>query len=302
AQALSKSAKDVMGASKDNPNADQKNRIYKKALEDQYGIQVTIPPGMTNTHLDRTFDMFGSVPQGDAKQDKLKKLTYVKDGMAGSGSYNRTTFEIKMGDFGDASGEENYQVDGTVLPANSFDVTTLHEIGHAVDNKNSFMKNNGSKPGCGGWEAQDVDKVTAAYLPECKSTARPSDKVTDDMLKQVIKAALSAGTTAKPDEIGNEDWTKIVDFLTKKCLPIRAASKPWFKSSQVVVGGKVYQEAYSNQWWSYDAGARGTTKVNSYQWRAPGEWFAEVYAISWLKKTKPPSGVDASAAAFMWQR
>ena len=35
--------------------------------------------------------------------------------------------------------------------------------------------------------------------------------------------------------------------------------------------------------------ARAPTKVNNYQWRAPGEWFAEVYAISWLSKKKPPA-------------
>lgn len=301
ADTLLKKFKEVMGDKKGSPSAAQKTEIFKKALESQYGLTVTIPDGMDNTHLDRVYDMFGSVPKGDGNQDKLKKLTYVKTGMSGSGSYNRGSFEVKMGDFGSATGTENYEIDGEVLPANSFDVTTLHEIGHSVDNKHGFMNANGSAAGCGGWEATDPDKVTLAYLPECKK-AGLSDKVTDEMLKTAIHTAVTAGTTNKPDNIEQGDWTKILKFLVDYCLPIRAASKPWFKASKVVVNGKVYQEAYSDgRWYSYSHSAIAATKVNDYQWRAPGEWFAEVYAISWLKKKKPPSGVDAKAAALMWQ-
>jgi hypothetical protein len=231
----------------------------------------------------------------------MKELRYIKDDKwKGSGAYNKVELAVKMGDFGDASGMENYEIDGEVLPANSFDVTTLHEIGHAVDFKHGIMTSNGKKAGCGAWESESVDSIATVYLGELKKTAGLSDKAKDEDLTKAIKAALASGTTAKPDEIEQPDWEKVVDFLTTKCLPIRAASSPWFARSQVVVGGRVYQEAYGGQWWSYDNGARATTRVNNYQWRAPGEWFAEVYAISWLKKKKPPTGVDATVAEYMW--
>jgi hypothetical protein len=45
--------------------------------------------------------------------------------------------------------------------------------------------------------------------------------------------------------------------------------------------GRVYQEAYASKWWSYDSKAR-TRKVSDYQFRAPQEWFAEIYAAYYL--------------------
>jgi hypothetical protein len=300
AQALSKSLKTIMGDKKGNPDATQKSAIYKKALEDLYGLKITVPAGMANTHFDRVFDMFGTVPKGDVAQDKLKKLTYSTDEKSkGGGAYGSA--EIEMGDFGEASDKENYQIDGKVIPANSFDVTTLHEIGHSVDEKNTIMSKNQSKAGCGGWRSEDVAKVATAFLGELKKVKLKS-KLADDVLTDVLTKALDGGTTDQPDTIKNfDDWKKINDFLVDKCLKIRSDADPWFAAKQIVVGDRVYQESYDKEWWSYDFKARAATKVNNYQWRSPAEWFAEVYAISWLSKKKPPTGVDAAIAAYMWK-
>ncbi len=301
ARALAKSAQSVIGDGKNPPTADQKTKIYTKAIEDHYGIKIKNPDGMQNTHLDRVFDMLGTVPIKDAKQSKLKKLLYKSD-WGGSGAYNRSELTVKMGDFGDASDTEDYEIDGVTMPVNSFNVTTLHEIGHAVDFKHGVMKAHRDKAGCGGWEPETVESITTVYVAELKKTAGLGKPIDDGILADAVNAGLASGTTtAKPDEVDQADWEKVVDFITDNCLPIRAAAKPWFASSQVVVNQRVYQEAYADQWWSYDPGARTTTKVNGYQWRAPGEWFAEIYAITWLKKKKPPSGVDQAAAEYMWK-
>ena len=300
AKALSASFKSIMGDKKDKPDSAQKSAIYKKALEDLYGLKIKVPKGFKNTHFDRVFDMFGTVPKGHVKQDQLKKLTYSKKAEdKGSGAFGST--EIEMGDFGKAKDKEDYQIDGKKIPANSFDVTTLHEIGHSVDEKNGIMTKNQAKPGCGGWKNENVASVTTIFLAELKKTAKPSKKVTDAMLKDVVAAALRDGTTDQPDKIADDDWQKIINFLVDKCLAIRSDADPWFADSQVVIGDRVYQEAYDNDWWSYAFAARATTRVNDYQWRSPAEWFAEVYAISWLSKKKPPSGVDPAVVEFMWK-
>jgi hypothetical protein len=289
-----------MGDSKDPPTKEQKSAIYQKAIEDHYGIKIENTAGV-DMHLDRVFDMFGTVPLADANQDKLKKLLYLPTISKGSGAYNTVQLAIKMGDFGDASASEGYEIDGKALDANSFDVTTLHEIGHAVDNKHGIMTNssNYSKAGCGGWDSESVVKITAVYLAEMKKTAGLSTGIDESALTSAISTALSAGTTAKPDAIAQPDWEKALKFLTEKCLPIRAANSPWFKN-QVIVGGRVYQDSGGGAWWSYSAAARESTKVNRYQWRSPFEWFAEIYAITWLKKMKPPAAVDQAAAQYMW--
>jgi hypothetical protein len=301
AQALSKSLKTIMGDKKGKPDVTQKSAIYKKALEDLYGLKISVPAGMANTHFDKVFDMFGTVPKGDVKQDKLKKLTYSTDEKSkGGGAYGSA--EIEMGDFGDATGKEGYQIDGKVIPANSFDVTTLHEIGHSVDEKNTVMSKNQSKPGCGGWKSENVASVATAFLGELKKSVKVKDKLADAVLTGVIAEALDGGTTDQPDAITNfDDWKKILDFLVDKCLKVRTDADPWFAPKQIVVADRVYQESYDGEWWSYDFKARAATKVNNYQWRSPAEWFAEVYAISWLSKKKPPSGVDAAIAAYGWK-
>ena len=41
--------------------------------------------------------------------------------------------------------------------------------------------------------------------------------------------------------------------------------------------------------------------VSLYQWRAPGEWFAELYAFTHVQQRKAPSSVDAEVAGYMFQ-
>jgi hypothetical protein len=300
AQTLAKAAGDPKGK-KDKLTDEEKSAIYEKAIKDQFDIEITIPPGFTNTHFDKVFDMLGTVPKDHVKQLDLKKLIYSADpNDAGGGSYWHA--EVEMGDFGDAKGEEVYEIDGKKLPANSFNVTTLHEVGHAVDTKEKIMVNHRSKPGCGGWTKETIDTVTDAFLKECKKAVRVGDKVTDDILTQAINSTLDTGTIMQqPDGVPDDDWQKVVKFLADNCVKVRDAAQPYFKSTPVVTGDKVYTESSKGYWWSYASSARASTKVNNYQWRSPPEWFAEIYAITWLKKKKPPTGVDAAAAEFCWK-
>lgn len=295
-KALSKAAKDVMGKSTDAPDDTKKTAIYKKALEDLYKLKIKIPDGMTTAHLDKFFDMMGEVPKSHVAQDKMKKLTYKTDPDYG-GAYGGA--EIIMGDFGEAKGEEDYEIDGEVIPANSFNVTTLHEIGHSIDDKKNIMKSNMAKAGCGNWVSETEATIADVYVDALRADAAVPDTVTDGELQGIVMDALG-GTVASPTGMDTDIWDSIEPWLNDNCLTIRSDANPW-NNAPVIVAGRVYQEAYGGEWWSYDPAARGTTKVNDYQWRSPWEWFAEVYAISWLAKKKPPSGVDSSVAEYMWK-
>jgi hypothetical protein len=64
----------------------------------------------------------------------------------------------------------------------------------------------------------------------------------------------------------------------------------------IKIGDYIYHEAYARSWVRYLAAARNKA-LTGYQFRAPGEWFAELYAgfrsgklqdthpaMEWLKK------------------
>ena len=304
-RALGKSIKDVMGEAEGPPSAQQKNDAYKKALEDFYGLTITVPDGMTNTHFDQMFDMFGTVPQGHVKQNKLKSLKYNTADIGGV--YYGTPCEIEMGNFGDGTRMETdpssrYMLDGKVVPANSFNVTALHEIGHALDADKDIMGKNKKKDGAGGWtDWMRTDAVVPIYAKALKQEASPSDKVTEDAMLELVRTAIVSGTVTQPTGMDNEDWQKINTFLVTKCLPMRDAQQPYFKNNPAAIGDMVYTEGSPGWWCGYKYAARASTYVNNYQWRSPPEWFAEVYAITWLSKKKPPSGVAAEIAEYCWK-
>ena len=299
AEALAGAAKKVMGEAKGPPDDTQKAAIYKQALQDRYDLEITVPKGMTNTHMDRVYDMMGTVPAKQAKHRKLKKLTYSKAADdAGSGAYGDA--EIEMGDFGAATGSEDYETDGQKIPANSFDVTTLHEMGHALDDRRGIMAKHMAKPGCGGWRTESKESVADALVAFFRKKVSVDKEITDQVARDAILAALSGTTPAAPAGAKDSDWQKVVKFLADYPAKVIGSYKPWFKAA-VDVDGRAYIQSYSSRWNSYEVAARQKTKVNDYQWRAPGEWFAEVYAISWLAKKEPPAAVDAAISEHCWK-
>ena len=56
--------------------------------------------------------------------------------------------------------------------------------------------------------------------------------------------------------------------------------------------GRVVQQAYATEWWSYTSRAES---VNSYQFRAPGEWFAELYVAYYMDWLTKPHWIGAIA-------
>ena len=95
------------------------------------------------------------------------------------------------------------------------------------------------------------------------------------------------------------DWAKAKrDFDNWHTLA--SAEGVWDRQPEcddpLTIGVRIYHEAYPRNWVSYLAEAR-TRGLTGYQFRAPSEWFAELYAgyksgklgpkhpaIEWLKK------------------
>jgi hypothetical protein len=78
-----------------------------------------------------------------------------------------------------------------------------------------------------------------------------------------------------------DDWYQLTST--------KGGSEIWYSygdSKKAAIGTTVYQEAYANRWVSYLLAER-SKGVTAYQWRAPGEWFAEIYMAWYGKKLKP---------------
>ena len=304
AQALFDKAAKITG------DTEKIQETYAKALEKKYGIAIKNPEGMKNTHLEQVYKLFDSVPQGDVAQSMLKQLAYEPTMLNEKGEEVKNTgasygsASINMGDYGtedweyvdpkDPKGKKKVQ-------ANGFNISTLHELGHSVDDRFKIMDNNEAKSGSGGWKNETLDSTAAAFVGQFKSgdLKKLSKPIDDNDLSTAIKGALG-GASARPAGMTDPDWA-ILESTLKICLSRRSDKWPWGTGSNHDIGGRSYHEAYANFWVSFDTGMRSKPlTVRDYQWRAPGEWFAELYAFSFYKKQKPPSGVDAALAAYMF--
>ena len=272
-------------------------KTYENALKERYGFKIKNPKGTKNTHFDGVYKMFDKVPVSDVVQDKLQKLTYEgKPGETGA-SFGSAT--IEMGEYGAEDWGYTDPKTGTPAPSNGFNISTLHELGHSVDERYGIMSKNQGKAGGGGWKSETVDTVAAAMVADFTANAGAGITADAAVVTAAAKAALGSATVKRPKKLSDDDWLLLEPFLNA-CVSRREKGKGW--NNPVDVGGRNYHEAYSGEWWSCDFAARSNAglKVRNYQWRSPAEWFAELYAFSFFKSDTPPSAVDSAIAAYMY--
>ena len=90
--------------------------------------------------------------------------------------------------------------------------------------------------------------------------------------------------------VDEDEWERRRVAALTWCRTIRSKASPWQSGAivkQIAIGTRVYQEAYNDgRWYSYELAAR-SQGITAYQFRAPGEWFAELYAAHFANKLKP---------------
>jgi hypothetical protein len=187
--------------------------------------------------------------------------------------------------------------DSTPVPY--FDFAAIHEVGHAVDDAKSMMSGSLNLKAIAGWEAHTVDQIA-----DVAATRFGFDKPYILATLSTKDSTPPTALPAKPSTVAtDQEWEKKAKEAVAWCQAIREENGLWWKaglSKQLAIGGKVYQEAYKNQWVSYNYAAR-SQGITGYQFRAPAEWFAELYAayfskklnknhpaVSWLKNLKSP--------------
>jgi hypothetical protein len=174
---------------------------------------------------------------------------------------------------------------------NYFNATLRHEIGHAVDRDLGIMDRMRETQQCGNWVKYGsydsfVDAIIRQFPTGMSGHGYPDEgkykkamrravskhKTFTDALKDVDSslAAVQAGPVAVVWEPRNWD----------------AKPQPWYSDKWVTAGTRNFQCAYGDDdsLWSFDASHMSRTRVTEYQWRAPGEWFAECYQVYYAEQ------------------
>jgi hypothetical protein len=182
-----------------------------------------------------------------------------------------------------------------------FDWVLLHEVAHAEDDGVKFMdkKTDSKDKAYGDWRTESPKSIAAVAA---KHFGFDTDYLCDTLEDKGNKAP--SDVPDPPKGVAADVWEKRRVAAFDWCRRIRAAASPWSNGAvakQIAIGGRVYQESYNpDTWFSYDLGAR-SQGISGYQFRAPWEWFAELYAahfsnklkkehpaMAWLTQFKPP--------------
>jgi len=278
-----------------DPKAQRK--VCKLALELRFDTELQLFTDKDGNFLDtdldknapdilRFYNIMQALPKSHTRENPSMAFVKKMGEDVGTSSFSKGSrkLELRIGRATDKTERmigqewEMGEVDEDTKPSDAapptkFNWTTLHEIGHAVDDKVGFMKRNGSQSDYGGW------KEYGANVSEIAKVAAKHFKFNE----AYVEAYLAGEKPPHPELEGTvtaEEWDRQRIEAETWCDSIRNDKSIYYSASatnRLQIDGRVYQEAYANKWVSYDFAAR-KKGVAGYQFRAPGEWFAEIYA------------------------
>ena len=296
----------------------------RAALKAKYGLD-TLEGDMSTKALPRLFDVLGRVPMSQTGgNESLKMVVRSRSDFVPSGFYDGDEAKMQL-DVG-RTGRTGLAkaLFGTALPfvekppggwkgsglskpktSDVFDHLTLHEIGHSVDDKMGFMDKRMGNGAYGGWKRSSPTEVRDIAFGALGFGAAYPD-LSDDFKKGYLAKLLAKEdpSAGAPTDV-RIDWTAMANhpgalFCKGARLGDGAITEvtQWDKKAKDAVhGGRVYQQAYDSDsdWYSYDLSARGRG-IGGYQFRAPGEWFSEIYACYYGGR------LQSSHADYAWMQ
>ncbi len=237
-------------------------------------------------NLRRFFKEMSKLPESNTlDNDSMLSFEHVSGEQTGS-AYNFGVKKILMRE-GDAATSSIYAISveheiGDLHPdaipkpgeaRTAFSWNTLHEVGHAVDDKLNFMKKHGER--LAGWKVYGA-KVTEPAGIIAGEFDFDADYVAEYMLsKEGRKLPVPDPVNCSADE-----WNRRMEECRMFVDRAREGNDPWTSASIAKacgIGNFTYVESYEGDWARYSTDQRQYA-VSGYQFRAPGEWFSELYA------------------------
>lgn len=233
------------------------------------------------------------VPSSHLVHDHLRSLSVVPVGEYDGdsvGAYNIGNRSIQINVAGvQAHPVMEYVLEGRAASLPTLQATVLHEVGHAVDAAAGIMANVAMADlGTGGWaDRLEVAEVAEAFLAEVHNI--PDGR--GEEAREILLAALGGTGQALPEGL------EMLGPTQQVCLAMAQDNRPWRNLRQA--GERCYFQD-NGTWRSYARAAWDQLSVRAYQWRAPGEWFAEVYAVSWSLR-RPIPHVSENVARYLFR-
>jgi hypothetical protein len=233
-------------------------------------------------------------PAAVENNPKFSELLRYKDSDANQthGFYQDSSNEIAMS-YGGQQLNRGLKADvkqgDQLYDVNEFNEAARHEVGHAVDAKYGFSKSYCTSPAGGGWhDYGSTGNLTPIVTAMVTASGGAIGTLSGTDKSAVITALAGVMRDGAPEAIDAriDKAVSAAAAASAKQDPAVAAlrqafskDKPWDNAEDggQSVGGKIFHEAYTGNWISYDQKARAR-RVSLYQFRAPGEWFAEAYA------------------------
>ena len=278
---------------------------YQKAIKEKYGISFgegshpNLKLAVKDTRLDEFYDVLEKVPVGHVAQQSMKDLSYVK-GLDGMGRFTSVGIEMGTMSKDDDLRRETDPKDQKTTQENKFSITVLHELGHTVDARWDLMPGIQGDAKCGGWIQHDWNELAQHLIADFQNS-HAHTTLTEAQLHAAAQAALIHGEAAPaPDGVSPSVWAEVSNHF-QPWAAMHARDYPWI-GDPVSYSGRSYvwgKWAPSTPWFSYLPSAREKMHITPYQWSAPREWFAELYALCWHKNEPAPSFVHEKVQALM---
>jgi len=250
------------------------------------------PGAATDTGvLRRMWTVLAALPsQHVSENEALETIrrNQVRDVPVGGHSSSTGTVYLSYPDSGATTTKlgqvPNMGVTPSMRPVDALSHVLRHEVGHAVDTDNNIMGSRSGDAAFGGWESLGNDVEAAGALTD-------EAGVKTQVKEAELATAISAGDASAVAKLGGgED-----PVATGAAKAMEEPGRAWVGEPEGVVGEHVYVRFSSGSWQRYDLEARDR-KVSNYQFKSPGEWFAEAYAAHYAGQL---SGRDATMATWL---